>query len=112
MAEIGADHLLTLVSDPLQREIQHRADFLEPLQENLARLPVALLEIMHDRFQLAAKFTIVELEDGIDQALGAAMICGALPGEVEGSDNDPRGIRLEPKRMELRLYHVPLSGGE
>jgi hypothetical protein len=31
---------------------------------------------------------------------------------VEGPDNDPRRIRLEPKRMELGLNHEPLGGGE
>jgi hypothetical protein len=67
---------------------------------------------MHDRFQLAAKLAIIELEDGIDQPLCPAVIGGALPGKVEGPDNDPRRIRLEPKRMELGLNHEPLGGGE
>src|SRR5262245_64231009 len=101
MAEIGADHLLTLVADPAERQFEHRADFPEPLQEHLARLPMTLLEIVHYRLELPAKLPVIELENGIDQPLGPAAIGGALPGKVEGADDDPGRIRLESKRMEL-----------
>ena len=112
VAEIGADHLLPLVADTVERQVEHGADFFEALQEDLASLPVALLEIMHDRLQLASQFAIVELEDRVNESACPAVIGRALPGKVEGPDNDPRRIRLEPKRMELRLNHGPLGGGE
>jgi hypothetical protein len=62
---------------------------------------MALLEIVHDRLELAPKLAIIQLQYSIHQPLCAAVIGLPLPSEVEWSDDDPRRIRLEPKRMEL-----------
>ena len=112
VAEVGADHLLSLVADAAQRQVKHDADFLETLEEHLAGLPVALFEIMHHGLELAAKFAIIEFQDCVDQPLRPAVIGGALPGKVERPDDDPGRIRLEPKRMKLGLDHDPLGGGD
>ena len=42
VTEIGANQLLPLVANPFQRQIEKGANLFEPVEEDLARLPVAL----------------------------------------------------------------------
>ena len=101
VAEIGADQLLPFVADAVELEIEQRADLGEAFEENLARLPVALLEILHHDLELPPDLAIVEGQHGIDQPVGAPGFGRtALPCEMEWPDDDPRRIGLEPERVQ------------
>ena len=97
-----ADELLALVADTLERQVEHLGNLVEPLEEDFAGLPMATLEVLHDRSKLLADLAITERQDGVDQAARASGIGSIpLPGEVEGADNDAGRVRLKPERMEL-----------
>jgi hypothetical protein len=62
---------------------------IESLQENLAGLPVAQLEILHHSLKLATDLAIAEREHCVDQPLSSPGIGSiALPGKVEGTNDD------------------------
>ena len=48
LTEIGADQLLPFVTDAAQRQVEQLRNLGESAQEHFPRLPMALLEILHD----------------------------------------------------------------
>jgi hypothetical protein len=59
------------------------------------------LEVAQHEVQLGFGFFLLEREDGVDDPPDAAGLAGMGPrldGDMEGTDDDPGGVSLEPER--------------
>ena len=102
VAEIGADQLLAFVADALRAtSLSDRANLLEALEEDLAGLPVALLEIAASprSWRPISRSSSVSTSSTSRRARPGS--AGRLATPVERPNDDPRRIRLQPQRMEL-----------